>query len=92
MNEEIKTENVPVGIVTMLSEQQAKTNHRLAYAISIVAICWLLTVGGFLLFLSEYEITINNYGDLENSKINSSTGQQAENMTNYFNGGKDDNK
>ena len=56
MNEEIKTENVPVGVVTMLSEQQAKTNHRLVYAIVAVVVCWLLTVGGFLWYLSQYEV------------------------------------
>lgn len=86
MNEEIKTENVPVGIVTMLSEQQAKTNHRLVYAIIAVVVCWLLTICGFLWYLNQYEVSVNTFGEITGSKINSSAGQQADTMTNYFGG------
>lgn len=80
----ITEERIPAGIVTMLLAGYRETNKRLTYAIIALAVCWLCTVGGFLWYLSGYEVQVSNYGSFENSHVNTSTGQQAETMTNYF--------
>lgn len=77
-------EYVPVGVITMQLAEYSKANKRLVATIICMAICWMLTVCGFLIYLSEYEVQVNNYGGLKDSKINAGTGQQADTMTNYF--------
>lgn len=80
----ITEERIPAGIVTMLLAGYRETNKRLTYAIIALAACWLCTVGGFLYYLAGYEVQVSNYGNFENSKVNASAGQLADNMTNYF--------
>lgn len=72
------------AIVTMCLTGYRDTIKKLTYAVIAIALCWLCTVGGFLWYLSGYEIEVSNYGNFENSKVNTSTGQQADSMTNYF--------
>ena len=79
-----KMEYVPVGVITMQLAEYSKANKRLVTTIICMVICWMLTVCGFLIYLSEYEVQVNNYGGLTDSKINAGTGQQADTMTNYF--------
>ena len=77
-------ERVPVGLVTMLLTGYTNTIRRLTAALVIVMILWFSTVVGFLVFLAQYEIDVTNYGQVENSHINASTGQQADTLNNYY--------
>ena len=77
-------ERVPVGLVTMLLTGYTNTIRRLTAALVIVIILWFSTVVGFLVFLAQYEIDVTNYGQVENSHINASTGQQADTLNNYY--------
>ena len=77
-------ERVPVGLVTMLLTGYTNTIRRLTAALVIVMILWFSTVVGFLVFLAQYEIDVTNYGQVENSHINTSTGQQADTLNNYY--------
>lgn len=99
--EDVSLERLPKGIVTMLltgytknleefqqtnrkqTEDFAKTMRAFAYAaVAIVAIC----VGGFIWYLSQYDVNVYNYGNFENSKVNASNGNQADtiNTSNYY--------
>lgn len=77
-------ERVPVGLVTMLLTGYTTTIRKLTAALIIVMILWFSTVIGFLVFLAQYEIDVTNYGQVENSHINASTGQQADTLNNYY--------
>lgn len=69
------------AIVTMCLTGYRDTIKKLTYALIALAVCWLCTVGGFLWYLSGYEVQVSNYGNFENSKVNASKGvfeQQAE--------------
>lgn len=77
-------ERVPVGLVTMLLTGYTNTIRRLTMALVIVMLLWFSTVVGFLVFLAQYEIDVTNYGQVENSHINASTGQQADTLNNYY--------
>lgn len=77
-------ERVPVGLVTMLLTGYTNTIRRLTMALVIVMLLWFSTVIGFLVFLAQYEIDVTNYGQVENSHINASTGQQADTLNNYY--------
>ena len=69
------------AIVTMCLTGYRDTIKKLTYALITIAVCWLCTVGGFLWYLSGYEVQVSNYGNFENSKVNASKGvfeQQAE--------------
>ena len=77
-------EKVPVGLVTMLLTGYTTTIRRLTAALVIVMILWFSTVVGFLVFLAQYEIDVTSYGQVENSHINTSTGQQADTLNNYY--------
>lgn len=77
-------EKVPVGLVTMLLTGYTNTIRRLTMALVIVMLLWFSTVIGFLVFLAQYEIDVTNYGQVENSHINASTGQQADTLNNYY--------
>ena len=77
-------ERVPVGLVTMLLTGYTNTIRRLTVALVIVMILWFSTVVGFLVFLAQYEIDVTNYGQVENSHINASTGQQADTLNNSY--------
>lgn len=82
--EVLNNKEIPVGVVTMLLTGYRKTISMLTYALIALAVCWLCTVGGFLYYLAGYEVQVSNYGNFENSKVNASAGQLADNMTNYF--------
>ena len=47
------------------------------------AVCWLCTVGGFLWYLSGYEVQVSSYGTFENSKVNTSSGQFNDKVDNF---------
>lgn len=69
------------AIVTMCLTGYRDTIKKLTYALIALAVCWLCAVGGFLWYLSGYEVQVSNYGNFENSKVNASKGvfeQQAE--------------
>ncbi len=88
--EEIKSveeEKIPAGVVTMLLTGYLETIKRLTWALVITVICLLCSWGGFLYYLSQYEVEITNYGNFENSHVNASTGQQADTMHNYYKDG-----
>lgn len=86
MNEDrnIVEEKIPAGVVTMLLTGYLETNKRLTWALVIAIIALLCSWGGFLYYLSQYEVNVANYGSFENSHVNTSTGQQADTMNNYF--------
>ena len=89
--DEKKQAEAESAIVTMCLTGYRDTIKKLTTTLIVVAVCWLCTVAGFLYYLSQYEVQVTSYGNLENSKINTSTGQQSDTMTNYFqNGVKDD--
>ena len=79
----ITEERIPAGIVTMLLAGYRETNQRLTYAIIVLAVCWLCTVGGFLWYLSGYEVQVSSYGTFENSKVNTSSGQFNDKVDNF---------
>lgn len=79
----ITEERIPAGIVTMLLAGYRETNKRLTYAIIALAVCWLCTVGGFLWYLSGYEVQVSSYGTFENSKVNTSSGQFNDKVDNF---------
>lgn len=76
-------ESLPVGVVTMLLTGYAKTIKCLWLIILAQTLALVLTVAGFLYYLSQYEINVTSYGDVESS---SSSGQQADTLNNYWNG------
>lgn len=80
-------EKVPVGLVTMLLTGYTNTIHKLTVALVIVSILWFSTVLGFLIFLAHYEVEVVSCGQVEDSHINASTGQQADNLNNNYYGG-----
>lgn len=79
-----KEERLPVGVLTMLLAGYRETIKRLTFALVVSIICNICIVGGFLYYLAGYEVQVSNYGNFENSKVNASAGQLADNMTNYF--------
>lgn len=79
----ITEERIPAGIVTMLLAGYRETNKRLTYALIALAVCWLCTVGGFLWYLSGYEVQVSSYGTFENSKVNTSSGQFNDKVDNF---------
>ena len=85
MNDDNERESLPVGVVTMLLTGYAKTIKCLWLIILAQTLALVLTVAGFLYYLSQYEINVTSYGD-ESSHINSSSGQQADTLNNYWNG------
>lgn len=48
---------------------------------------WIITIISFIVYLSYFDVNVTTYGDFDNSKINASTGQQADTMT--INNGKE---
>lgn len=82
-NDKIIEEKIPAGIVTMLLAGYRETNKRLTYALIALAVCWLCTVGGFLWYLSGYEVQVSSYGTFENSKVNTSSGQFNDKVDNF---------
>ena len=85
MNDD-ERESLPVGVVTMLLTGYAKTIKCLWLIILAQTLALVLTVAGFLYYLSQYEINVTSYGDVESPHINSSSGQQADTLNNYWNG------
>ena len=86
--QDIKTlekENIPVGLVTMLLTGYANTIKKLWVLIIVQSLVILFTIGGFLVYLSQYEVNISSYGDIESSHLNMSDGQQADTLNNYYN-------
>lgn len=78
-------ERIPVGVVTMLLTGYLEANKRLTYALIVAIVALLCSWGGFLFYLSQYEVNVSNYGTVENSKINADKGifeQQAQTITN----------
>lgn len=67
-----------------LTKQQLEKEHKEK---RWLLIGWLITILAFIVYLSCYEVNITNYGDFQDSKINSSNGQQADTMT--INNGKE---
>lgn len=86
-----KQEQISTGVVTMLLTGYVDTIKKLTMALIITVVCWLFTVCGFLYYLANYEVQVTNYGSFENSHVNTSTGQQADTMTNYYHNGVNDN-
>lgn len=84
MDNKITEEKLPVGVVTMLLTGYLETNKRLTWALISAIVALLLSWGGFLYYLSQYEVSVSNYGSFENSHVNTSTGQQADTMHNYY--------
>lgn len=80
MNDDNERESLPVGVVTMLLTGYAKTIKCLWLIILAQTLALVLTVAGFLYYLSQYEINVTSYGDVESSHINSSSGQQADTL------------
>ena len=81
--EVLNNKEIPVGVVTMLLTGYRKTISMLTYALIAIAVCWLCTVGGFLYYLSGYEVQIDNYGGFDNSKVNTSNGQFNEKVDSF---------
>lgn len=76
------------GIITMCLAENSKALqmskdelHRSHIIIRWLIIGWIITVIAFLTYLACFDINLVNYGDVTDSKINASTGQQAETMT-----------
>lgn len=76
------------SIITMCLSENSKAlqitkdeAHRSHVIIRWLIIGWLLTVISFLAYLACFDINLVNYGDVSDSKINASTGQQADTMT-----------
>lgn len=74
-----------------ISELQAsiKLLHKFYAGVIIsIIIAFLIAIGyitySFVEFLGDYNVENIKLGDIHNSKINTSTGQQADTMTNYF--------
>ena len=68
-DKEVKTERIPVGLVTMLLQGYEKTITRLTVIAVMVVAGWLITIGGFLYYLSQYEVDVVNFGDVQESQI-----------------------
>lgn len=71
------------AIVTMCLAGYRDTIKKLTYALITIAVCWLCTVGGFLWYLSGYEVQVSSYGTFENSKVNTSSGQFNDKVDNF---------
>lgn len=84
-----KKEDLSGTVVTMCLAGYRDTIKKQHNLLLITVICWLLTVIGFLWYLSQYEVEVTSYGSFENSHVNTSTGQQADTMTNYYQNGVD---
>lgn len=84
MNKQIE-KDVPAAVVTMCLAGYRDTIKKLSTVLIITVVCWLCTVGGFLWYLSQYEVEVTTYGNFENSKVNANKGifeQQAQTITN----------
>ena len=81
----LEKENVPVGLVTMLLTGYANTIKKLWVLVIVQAVVLALTIGGFLVYLSQYEVNVSTYGDIDSSHLNMSDGQQADTLNNYYN-------
>lgn len=82
---EIKEERVPVGIISMLLAGYISTIKRLTWALIIAVICLLFSWGGFLYYLSNYEVEVTTYGTFENSRVNTNRGQFNEKVDTFNN-------
>lgn len=71
------------AIVTMCLAGYRDTIKKLTYALITIAVCWLCTAGGFLWYLSGYEVQVSSYGTFENSKVNTSSGQFNDKVDNF---------
>ena len=88
------------AIITMCLAENSKAlqvtrdeAHRNHIIIRFLIIGWIVTVIAFLTYLACFNINLVNYGDVTDSKINASTGQQAETMTiNNLGGGNNESK
>lgn len=88
------------AIITMCLAENSKAlqvtrdeAHRNHIIIRFLIIGWIVTVIAFLTYLACFDINLVNYGDVTDSKINASTGQQAETMTiNNLGGGNNESK
>ena len=88
------------AIITMCLAENSKAlqvtrdeAHRNHIIIRSLIIGWIVTVIAFLTYLACFDINLVNYGDVTDSKINASTGQQAETMTiNNLGGGNNESK
>lgn len=78
-----KEERLPVGVLTMLLAGYRETIKRLTFALVISIICNICIVGGFLWYLSGYEVQVSSYGTFENSKVNTSSGQFNDKVDNF---------
>lgn len=69
---------------TELAKQQLEKAHKEK---RWLLIGWIVTIIAFIVYLSCYDINVTTYGDFDSSKINASTGQQADTMTINHNSG-----
>lgn len=72
------------AMVTMCLTGYRDVIQRLTTALIVTVVACSCIVGGFLWYLSQYEVQVNSYGTIENSKINAHTGQQADTLNNYY--------
>lgn len=84
-NVEIKEEKLPAGVVTMLLAGYVQTIKRLTWALAFAVFCLLCSWGGFLYYLSSYEVEVTNYGTFENSRVNTNRGQFNEKVETFNN-------
>lgn len=82
-------ERIPVGVVTMLLTGYLETNKRLTYALIVAIVALLCSWGGFLYYLSQYEVEVTSYGAFENSRVNTNRGQFNEKVDTFNNYGVD---
>lgn len=82
-------ERIPVGVVTMLLTGYLETNKRLTYALIVAIVALLCSWGGFLYYLSQYEVEVTSYGTFENSRVNTNRGQFNEKVDTFNNYGVD---
>lgn len=85
MNDKNKTNQEESAIVTMCLTGYRDTIKKLTYTLYAVIFGWACTVGGFLYYLSQYDVKVTSYGTVENSRINADNGifeQQAQSITN----------
>lgn len=91
MNEDrnIVEEKIPAGVVTMLLTGYLEANKRLTWALVVAIIALLCSWGGFLYYLSQYEVEVTSYGAFENSRVNTNRGQFNEKVDTFNNYGVD---
>ncbi|MEG0431046.1 MAG: hypothetical protein RR420_05480 [Anaerovoracaceae bacterium] len=86
---EQEREKNSTGVLTMMLEFNQRVISRLSMALMISIVINLLIVGGFLWYLSGYDIEVSHFGNLEGSnKINTSEGVLEQNATTINNGSK----